>query len=237
MKPASMTSAEREALIVDTLPLIKQIAHKIAMRLPRMDALDLVSAGILGLLDAIEKFRPDRGVKFRTYAEVRIRGAILDSLRALDWVPRALRKKGKELQRLQESLNQKYGRAATAEEVSEAWGESLEDYYALLEQVQGLVVGRFDSTSDMGVQGEDPLAGYPDDGRNDPHVRFESQEITRILNEAIEGLPERERTVLSLYYYEDFTMKEIGALLGVNESRISQIHSSATLRLRDSWMA
>ena len=231
-----MNPAERETLIVDTLPLIRQIARKIAMRLPAVDLNDLVSAGILGLLDAIGKFRPERGVKFRTYAEVRIRGAILDSLRELDWAPRTLRRKGKELHRVSARLSQQYGRPATAEEVSEALGGSLEEYYELVDQLQGLTVDRLEASSEAaGDESQMPL--YPDNESNDPHVRFESQEITRILSDAIDGLPERERMVLSLYYYEDFTMKEIGALLGVNESRISQIHSSATLRLRDFWTA
>lgn len=206
------------------------------MRLPAVDLHDLVSAGILGLLDAIGKFRAERGVKFRTYAEVRIRGAILDSLRELDWAPRTLRRKGKELDRVSARLGQQYGRPATAEEVSEALGESLDEYHALVDQLQGLAVDRLEASSEAACD-ESQVALYPDNESNDPHVRFESQEITRILSDAIDGLPERERMVLSLYYYEDFTMKEIGALLGVNESRISQIHSSATLRLRDFWTA
>jgi len=235
---SSMTPSEREALIVETLPLIKQIAHKMALHLPStLEARDLVSAGVLGLLDAIDKFQPERGVKFKTYAKVRIRGAMLDSLRELDWAPRSLRKKCKNLNRIHARLNQQFGRPATAEEVSEALGETLEGYYALVDQLQGLTVSSFELPSGSDDKGEDQINFYPDDGSSNPHIQFESQEITRILNDAIESLPERERMVLSLYYYEEFTMKEIGALLGVNESRISQIHTSATLRLRDSWTA
>jgi len=233
-----MTANEREALIVNTLPLIKQIAHKMAMRLPTtLETRDLINAGVLGLLDAIDKFEPTRGVKFKTYAEVRIRGAILDSLRSLDWAPRSLRKKGRDLSKRYAELTQKFGRPATDEEVSEALGESLEDYYALVDQLHGLTVGSFEAALEYDDKPEDPISHYPDDGSNDPHIRFESKEITRILNEAIDSLPERERLVMSLYYYEEFTMKQIGALLGVNESRVSQIHTSATLRLRDSWTA
>ena len=133
-----MTPMEREALIVETLPLIRQIAHKMAMRLPStLETRDLVNAGVLGLLDAIDKYEPERGVKFKTYAEVRIRGAILDSLRSLDWAPRSLRKKGRDLSRTHAELTQKLGRPATDEEVSEALGESLEDYYALVDQLHG----------------------------------------------------------------------------------------------------
>ena len=134
-------------------------------------------------------------------------------------------------------LTQRFGRPATDEEVSEALGESLEDYYALVDQLHGLTVGSFESALEYDDKPEDQISHYPDDGSNDPHIRFESKEITRILNEAIDSLPERERLVMSLYYYEEFTMKQIGALLGVNESRVSQIHTSATLRLRDSWTA
>ena len=235
---SAMTLAEREALIVETLPLIRQIAHKMAMKLPStLETRDLVNAGVLGLLDAIHKFQPERGVKFKTYAEVRIRGAILDSLRSLDWAPRSLRKKGKDLSRTHAALSQRLGRSATDEEVSEAMGESLEDYYALVDQLHGLTVGSLEFSTDIDEKSEDRMNWYPDDGSNDPHIRFENKEITKILNDALDSLPERERLVMSLYYFEEFTMKEIGAVLGVNESRVSQIHTSATIRLRHSWTA
>jgi len=233
-----LNATQREALIVDSLPLIKQIAHKMAMRLPStLETRDLINAGVLGLLDAIDKFEPERGVKFKTYAEVRIRGAILDSLRSLDWAPRSLRKKARDLCRTNAELSQKLGREATDEEVSEALGESLQDYYILVDQLHSLTVGSFDSALEFDDKTEDQINHYPDDGSNNPHSRFESKEVTRILNDAIDGLPERERIVMSLYYYEEFTMKQIGALLGVNESRVSQIHTSATQRLRGSWTA
>jgi RNA polymerase sigma factor for flagellar operon FliA len=228
-----MTPAEREELIVDSLPLIKHIAHRVAMRLPTsVEMRDLVNAGVLGLLDAIDKFEPERGVKFNTYAEVRIRGAILDSLRNLDWAPRSLRKKSKDLERIYSELGQKLGRPATDEEVSEALGEDLDGFHALIDQLHGLTVGSFENMFDTEDNGENQINYYPDDGSNDPYARFESNELTRILADAIESLPERERLVLSLYYYEEFTMKEIGTLLGVNESRVSQLHTKATLRLR-----
>jgi len=228
-----MTPAEREELIVDSLPLIKHIAHRVAMRLPAsVEMRDLVNAGVLGLLDAIDKFEPERGVKFNTYAEVRVRGAILDSLRNLDWAPRSLRKKSKDLERIYADLGQKLGRPATDEEVSEALGEDLDGLHALVDQLHGLTVGSFETMADSDESREQQINYYPDDGANDPYLRFESNELTTILAEAIESLPERERLVLSLYYYEEFTMKEIGTLLGVNESRVSQLHTKATLRLR-----
>jgi RNA polymerase sigma factor for flagellar operon FliA len=227
-----MTAAERDALIVETLPLIKHIAHRVATRLPtNIEMRDLVNAGVLGLLDAVDKFEPERNVKFKTYAEVRIRGAILDSLRNLDWAPRSLRKKSKDLEKIFADLSQKLGRPATDEEVSEAMGEDIEDYHALVEQLHGLTIGSFENVGDS-EDSDNFINYYPDDGTNDPYVRFQSNELTGMLAEAIEELPEKERLVLSLYYYEEFTMKEIGTLLGVNESRVSQLHTKATLRLR-----
>ncbi len=227
-----MTHAQRDALIQETLPLIKHIAHRVAIRLPsNVEIRDLINAGVLGLMDAIEKFEPERNVKFKTYAEVRIRGAILDSLRDLDWAPRSLRKKSKDLERMYADLSQKLGRPATDEEVSKAMGENIEDFHALVDQLHGLTIGSFENLSDS-EDSENYINYYPDDGSNDPYMKFESNELTRLLAEAIEELPEKERLVLSLYYFEEFTMKEIGALLGVNESRVSQLHTKATLRLR-----
>ena len=227
-----MTPAERETLIVETLPLIKHIAHRVATRLPTsIEMRDLVNAGVLGLLDAVDKFDPERNVKFKTYAEVRIRGAIIDSLRNLDWAPRSLRKKGKDLERTYADLSQKRGRPATDEEVSAAMGEDLANFHALLDQLHGLTIGSFENMGDS-EDSENFINYYPDDGSNDPYARFESNELTGLLADAIDELPEKERLVLSLYYYEEFTMKEIGTLLGVNESRVSQLHTKATLRLR-----
>lgn len=227
-----MTDAERDALITETLPLIKHIAHRLATRLPNnIEIRDLINAGVIGLLDAIEKFEPERNIKFKTYAEVRIRGAILDSLRNLDWAPRSLRKKSKDLERVYGELSQKLGRPATDEEVSEAMGEDLENFHALIDQLHGLTIGSFENLSDS-EDSENYINYYPDDGSNDPYTKFEASELTSMLADAIEELPEKERLVLSLYYYEEFTMKEIGSLLGVNESRVSQLHTKATLRLR-----
>jgi RNA polymerase sigma factor for flagellar operon FliA len=128
-------------------------------------------------------------------------------------------------------LSQKLGRPATDEEVSEAMGENLDGFYALIDQLHGLTIGSFENLTD-GDDSDSYLNYYPDDGSNDPYVKFESNELTRLLIGAIDDLPEKERLVLSLYYYEEFTMKEIGALLGVNESRVSQLHTKAMLRLR-----
>src|SRR5215510_9485675 len=181
-----MTHTQRDALIQETLPLIKHIAHRVAIRLPsNVEIRDLINAGVLGLMDAIEKFEPERNVKFKTYAEVRIRGAILDSLRDLDWAPRSLRKKSKDLEKAYVQLAQKLGRPATDEEVSEALGENLEDFHALVDQLHGLTIGSFESPSDSDERGESQINYYPDDGSNDPAARFESKELTEILTEAI----------------------------------------------------
>jgi len=227
-----MTSVEREALILEHLALIKHVAHRVATRLPSsVEIGDLVNAGVIGLLDAVDKFEPERGVKFKTYAELRVRGAIIDSLRNLDWAPRSLRRRGRDLERVYGELEQKLGRPATDEEVSEALGQNLEDLHSLLDQLNGLSIGSFDESFQQD-DNEAVINYYPDDGTNDPHVQFEAIELTELMAEAIEALPEKERMVLSLYYYEELTMKEIGSLLGVNESRVSQLHSKATLRLR-----
>jgi len=227
-----MTHAERDALINESLPLIKHVAHRVAVRLPsNIEIHDLINAGVIGLLDTIDKFEPERNIKFKTYAEVRIRGAILDSLRNLDWAPRSLRKKSKDLERTCSELTQKLGRPATDEEVCEAMGEDLEDFHALVDQLHGLTIGSFENLGDS-EDSDNYINYYPDDGTNDPYAKFEANELTWLLSVAIEELPEKERLVLSLYYYEEFTMKEIGALLGVNESRVSQLHTKATLRLR-----
>src|ERR1041385_2055301 len=165
-----MTESNRNALISETLPLIKHIAHRVSTRLPaNVEIRDRINAGVLGLLDAIEKFEPERGVKFKTYAEVRIRGAILDSLRNLDWAPRSLRKKSKDLERTYADLTQKLGRAATDEEVSEAMGENIEDFHALIDQLHGLTVGSFENLSDS-EDSENYINYYPDDGSEERRV-------------------------------------------------------------------
>lgn len=227
-----MTTAEREALILEHLSLIKHVAHRVATRLPAsVEISDLVNAGVLGLIDAVDKFEPDRGVKFKTYAELRVRGAMIDSLRDIDWAPRSLRRKSRDLERVYGELEQKLGRPATDEEVSQALGQSLEGLHSLLDQLNGLSIGSFDDSFKQD-DNEAIINYYPDDGTNDPHVQFEAAELTQMLADSIDALPEKERLVLSLYYYEELTMKEIGGLLGVNESRVSQLHSKATMRLR-----
>jgi RNA polymerase sigma factor for flagellar operon FliA len=228
-------NAERDELIVEHLPQIKYIAQRISTKLPsHVELNDLVSAGILGLLDAIEKFDPNRGVKFKTYAELRIKGAILDSLRNLDWAPRSLRKKSKDLEKVYRELEQRLGRPATDKEVCESMGISLDEFYELVDQIKGLNLGSFQeiSTQDDDKNGE-PLVRYvPDAPQMDPFFVFHKSEVQTILAGAIDTLPKKERLVVSLYYFDELTMKEIGKVLGVNESRVSQLHTKAMLRLR-----
>ncbi len=233
--PGVILNIERDELILEHLPQIKYIAQRISAKLPsHVELNDLVSAGILGLLDAIEKFDPNRGVKFKTYAELRIKGAILDSLRNLDWAPRSLRKKSKDLERVVRELEQRLSRPPTDKEVCEAMEITLEEFYELMDQIKGLNIGSF---QDMPGQDDDknsePLVKYvPDAPQMDPFFIFHRSEIQSILGTAIETLPKKERLVVSLYYFDEMTMKEIGKVLGVNESRVSQLHTKAMLRLR-----
>ena len=228
-------NTERDELILEHLPQIKYIAQRISTKLPsHVELNDLVSAGILGLLDAIEKFDPNRGVKFKTYAELRIKGAILDSLRNLDWAPRSLRKKSKDLERVYRELEQRLGRPAMDKEVCEEMEISLEEFYELLDQIKGLNLGSFQELSGQDEdKNSEPLVKYvPNAPHLDPFFVFHKTEIKDILSVAIDALPKKERLVVSLYYFDDMTMKEIGRVLGVNESRVSQLHTKAMLRLR-----
>jgi RNA polymerase sigma factor FliA len=234
-EPPVQPNPGRDELILEHLPQIKYIAQRISAKLPsHVELNDLVSAGILGLLDAIEKFDPNRGVKFKTYAELRIKGAILDSLRNLDWAPRSLRKKSKDLERVYRELEQRLGRPATDKEVCEAMEISLEEFYELVDQIKGLNLGSFQELSSQDEdKNSEPLVKYvPDAPQMDPFFVFHKSEIQAILSTAIDTLPKKERLVVSLYYFDEMTMKEIGKVLGVNESRVSQLHTKAMLRLR-----
>lgn len=228
---------EREKVVLQHLPQIKYIAQRIAVKLPPDVQLDdLISAGVIGLLDAYEKFDEGKGVKFKTYAEVRIRGAILDSLRELDWAPRSLRKRSKEVEDALIRVEQRMGRAATDTDVAKELEMRLKDYHVLLDQLKGLNIGHF-QVADSNSQGDDeddpPLRYVPVSGEDDsPFQICLKHEVRGVLAQLIKKLPEREQLVISLYYDEELTMKEIGHVLGVNESRISQLHTRAMLRLR-----
>ena len=228
-------SPSRDELILEHMPQIKYIAHRISAKLPsHVELNDLISAGVLGLLDAVEKFDPTRGVKFKTYAELRVKGAILDSLRNLDWAPRSLRKRSKDLEKVYKELEQRLGRPAADKEVCDELGISLEEFYELVDQIKGLNLGSFhEMASQEDDRNSEPLIKYiPDAPQMDPYFVFHKSEIRNLIGKAIDALPKKERLVVSLYYFDQLTMKEIGKVLGVNESRVSQLHTKAMLRLR-----
>jgi len=225
---------ERERLINQYAPLVKTIAGRLSLRLPpHVSQDDLLSAGILGLLDAIDKFNPDKGVEFRSYAEFRIRGAMIDELRAMDWVPRSVRKNGKILQEAYSSVEKEKMRPATDEEVARELGVDIETFYQMLEEIKGIAIINEEEISNIfpqnGGAGPWPIGN---EGSPDPLDALKLGEVRKIIASAIDKLPKNERMVVALYYYEELTMKEIGAAMGYTESRVSQLHTKAVLRLR-----
>jgi RNA polymerase sigma factor FliA len=225
-------SGEQELLLLEHLPIVRFLARRIHERLPQhVDIEDLVSAGVVGLMDAFTKFDPQKKVQFRSYAQFRIRGAILDSLRTLDWSPRDLRRKGRAAEEAIRVLTGRLGRAPGEAEIAAEMGLSLEDYQSLLGDLKGLEIGTLHVEHNED-SGEEELAYIPGRPEDDPLFLCLRGELQEKLAGAIDELPERERLVMTLYYYEEMTMKEIGMALGVVESRVSQIHSSAVLHLR-----
>jgi RNA polymerase sigma factor for flagellar operon FliA len=228
----SGVAVDRDRLLVEHLSTVRYIARRIHERLPQHVELDdLVSAGVVGLIDAFAKFDHSKKVQFKSYAQFRIRGAILDSLRTLDWSPRELRRKGRAVEEAIRTVTQKLGRAPSEPEIAGQMELSLNAYQQLLGELKGLEIGSLhvERSEDSGDEELAYLPGAPDE---DPLFRCLQGEMKQRLIDAIEELPERERMVLTLYYYEELTMKEIGLTLGVVESRVSQIHSSAVVRLR-----
>ena len=229
-----VSEPDREQLLLEHLPTVRYLARRIHERLPQhVDLDDLISAGVVGLIDAFSKFDHTKKVQFKSYAQFRIRGAILDSLRTLDWSPRELRRKGRAVEEAIRSSTQRLGRAPTEQEIAAAMELNLSDYQQLLGDLKGLEIGslHMERTEDSG---DEELAYIPGAPEDDPLFRCLKGEMKQRLADAIDELPEKERLVLTLYYYEELTMKEIGLTLGVVESRVSQIHSSAVLRLRTS---
>jgi len=228
----SMTASERETLLMEHLPTVRYLARRIHERLPQHVELDdLVSAGMVGLIDAFSKFDHGKKVQFKSYAQFRIRGAILDSLRTLDWSPRELRRKGRAVEEAIRATTQRLGRAPTEPEIAQEMQVTLTAFQTLLGDLKGLEIGslHMERTEDSGDEELSYVPGAPED---DPLFRCLKGEMKQRLADAIEDLPEKERMVLTLYYYEELTMKEIGLTLGVVESRVSQIHSAAVVRLR-----
>ena len=230
----TMTASEREALLMEHLPTVRYLARRIHERLPQHVELDdLISAGMVGLIDAFSKFDHGKKVQFKSYAQFRIRGAILDSLRTLDWSPRELRRKGRAVEEAIRATTHRLGRAPSEPEIAQEMELSLTSFQTLLGDLKGLEIGslHMERTEDSGDEELSYVPGAPED---DPLFRCLKGEMKQRLADAIRELPEKERMVLTLYYYEELTMKEIGLTLGVVESRVSQIHSSAVVRLRAS---
>jgi RNA polymerase sigma factor for flagellar operon FliA len=225
----------RDFFVKQYAPLVKYVAGKVAIGMPNnVEFDDLVGFGVFGLFDAIEKFDPDKHVKFKTYAVTRIRGAIFDELRTIDWVPRSVRQKTREVEETIRKLEASLGRAATDEEIAKSMRMNIKDFHNLMLKISGTSVL---SLNEVWYSGEDNdkmsiVESIESPSSLNPDSIVEKEEIKRIIVEAINELPEKEKKVLVLYYYEDLTLKEIGEVLEVTESRISQLHTKAILRLR-----
>lgn len=225
-------------LVLHYASLVKYVAARVATGLPStVEQGDLVSYGMFGLIDAIDKFELERGFKFETYAIPRIRGAILDELRSMDWVPRSVRAKARRIEQAMATFENENGRSPTEEELAERCTVTLDDLRNTLGQIaRGGILGLDEMVSAGGVEGVSVGDTVADDGLG-PGGQFEASEIRQILGASVRALPERERTVLGLYYYESMTLAEIGTILGVSESRVCQIHGKAVLQLRSRLLA
>ncbi len=228
----------REGLILHYSPLVKFVAGRVGSGLPKnVDHSDLVSYGTFGLIDAVDKFEPERGFKFETYAVNRIKGAILDELRALDWVPRSVRARAREIQRTMADLNHSLQRTPTEEEVAEAMEVPLETLRGHLGEIANLGFVALDELLNPSENASGSMTDVlPDSGAIDPSGSFEKEETRYMLADSINRLPDRERLVLTLYYYEGLTLAEIGGVLNVTESRICQIHTKAVMSLRNRFI-
>ncbi|MGW6917689.1 RNA polymerase sigma factor WhiG [Kitasatospora sp. NPDC054939] len=226
----------REQLILHYSPLVKYVAGRVGVGLPsNVEQADFVSSGVFGLIDAIEKFDIDRAIKFETYAISRIRGAIIDELRALDWIPRSVRQKAKAVERTYATLEARLRRTPNEPEVAAEMGIAIEDLHAIFSQLSlANVVALDELLHPVGEGGDRPslVDTLEDHGADNPVEVAEDRELRRLLAQAINTLPEREKTVVTLYYYEGLTLAEIGQVLGVTESRVSQIHTKSVLQLR-----
>lgn len=226
----------REQLILHYIYLVKYLVGRMAISLKGyFEVDDLISAGIYGLINAVDRFNPGRGIKFETFALARIKGAIIDWLRSLDWIPQSVRTKAKKVEKALSELEQKLGRPPEDPELAEYLGIDVKNLNRLLHEIAPLTLFSLDEFWCSTVrerEGLSPEELIPDTNAVDPVEHLEFEEIKRTLADAIERLPEREKLVISLYYYEGLTLKEIGQVMGLSESRISQLHTKAILRLR-----
>jgi RNA polymerase sigma factor for flagellar operon FliA len=229
----------RESFIKQYAPLVKYVAGKVSIGMPpSVEFDDLVGFGVLGLLDAIDKFDPAKGVKFKTYAVTRIRGAIIDELRAIDWVPRSVRQKMREIEETVSALEAQLGRVATDQEIALSLGLKEDEYLKLLMKTSCTTMLSLNDVWFCGDENDKISIGESIESPSslNPDVIVEKKEMRRVLAELIGELPDKEKKILVLYYYEDLTLKEIGQVLEVTESRVSQLHSKAILRLRSKLM-
>ena len=228
--------AIRDRLILTYAPLVKYVAGRLGSGLPaHVDDGDLVSYGLLGLISAIERYDPQRDVKFETYAIARIKGAIIDELRAMDWVPRSVRSRARDIERAIGELERKLHRAPTDEEIADKLGMSDTELNSALTEISRSSIAALDELWTISNTGGDQIAlidTIEDQSGPNPEVSLEQTELKEALGEAISRLPEREKLVVTLYYYEELTLREIGEVLGVTESRVSQLHTKAILRLK-----
>ena len=226
---------DRDRLILTYAPLVKYVAGRLGSGLPaHVDEGDLISYGLLGLISAIERYDPDRDIKFETYAIVRIKGAIIDELRALDWVPRSVRSRAREIERAIAELEAKVGRAPTDEEIAHKIGISQDELEESLTDISRSSIAALDELWSGGADGDQVslLDTIEDQAGPRPADALDETEVRETLADAIARLPEREKLVITLYYYEELTLREIGEVLGVTESRVSQLHTEAVHRLR-----
>ena len=225
----------RDRLILTYAPLVKYVAGRLGSSLPaHVDEGDLVSYGLLGLIGAIERYDPDRDIKFETYAIARIRGAIIDELRALDWVPRSVRSRARQIERAIGELEAKLGRAPTDEEIAAKVGVTVDELDNSLTDISRSSIAALDELWSVSGDGDQVslLDTLEDDSISQPSEVLDETETREALADAIARLPEREKLVVTLYYYEELTLREIGEVLGVTESRVSQLHTKAILRLQ-----
>jgi RNA polymerase sigma factor for flagellar operon FliA len=232
----SRDRALRDRLILTYAPLVKYVAGRLGSGLPaHVDEGDLVSYGLLGLIAAIERYDPDRDVKFETYAISRIKGSILDELRAMDWVPRSVRSRAREIERAMTELESKLGRAPNDEEIAAKVGITTDELEGSLTDISRSSIAALDELWTVSGSGGDSIAlidTIEDTQGPEPQSAFAQTEMREAIADAISRLPEREKLVITLYYYEDLTLREIGEVLGVTESRVSQLHTKAILRLK-----
>ena len=226
----------RERLVVAYSPLVKYVSGRMAAGLPaHVEEADLISYGLVGLINAIERFDPERDVKFETYAITRIKGAIIDELRSLDWVPRSVRARARQIEKANAKLEHQLHRAPTDEEMAAELGISAEEFQDSLVQISNSTVAALDelwTVSDSSGDQVSLLDTLHDPDAPDPAAVMDQTDLKDRVADAIERLPEREKLVIALYYYENLTLREIGEVLGVTESRVSQLHTKAVLRLR-----